>query len=316
MNNNFINTKNSHPPSNQTQLFVFSKDSVADMIEIPILSLTILFAIVYTILIFSRPVFRHNKLNWFTVNICISTVLLCINILVMHAEQNDQSSSIICRVRAFFLLSAVNQLMYSHCVAAISRMLAIVHAKKSFSRSNTCLFICISIGWLLAFLLSSLNLFLDSYTCLQSTSSDFISHYTLVTTLIIPIVIVTVCNGRILRHVRQSTRQLRAQGTQARLAHTRDMYLLKVMIVTFVVFLVGWTPIFLMQIFGMSVDIPRFLTIILHVLPSAAMLHDTLFLIFTNKPVRLFIKQFVIRRRLKFPANIVAVFQQQNRNQM
>ncbi|CAF0904480.1 unnamed protein product [Adineta ricciae] len=316
MNKNSTNTKNSHPPSNQTQFFVFSKDSVADVIEIPILSLTILLALVYTILIFSRPVVRQNKLNWFTVNICISTILLCINVVVMHGNRNDQSSSINCRIRAFFLLSAVNQLMYSHCVAAISRMLAIVYAKKSFSRSNTCLFICITIGWLLAFLLSSLNLFFDSHTCLQWTSVDFISHYTLVTSLIAPIVIVTVCNGRILRHVRQSTRQLRAQGTRAPLAHARDIYLLKVMIITFVVFLVGWTPVFLMQIFGVSVDIPRFLVIILHVLPSAAMLHDTLLLIFTNRPVRLFIKQLVIRRQLKIPVNVVAVFQQKNRNEM
>ncbi|CAF1050084.1 unnamed protein product [Adineta ricciae] len=316
MNNYSNNSYHTFLHPNQTYSSVFGQDLVADVIEIPILSLTILFAIVYTILIFSRPVFRQNKFNWLTVNICISTVLLCINILAMHAKQNDQSSSINCRVRAFFLLSAVNQLMYSHCVAAVSRMLAIVHAKKSFSRSNTCLFICISIGWLLAFLLSSINLFFDSYTCLQSPSTEFLSYYNLVTTLIIPIVIITVCNSRILRHVRQSTRQLRAQGTQPRLAHTRDMYLLKVMIVTFVVFFFGWTPVFLMQIFGVSVQFPEFLTIILRISPSVAMLHDTLFLIFTNKPVRLFIKQLVIRRRLKVPANVVAIFQQQNRNQM
>ncbi|CAF1110800.1 unnamed protein product [Adineta ricciae] len=316
MNNYSGNSYDTFLLRNQTHFSVFGQDSVADVIEIPILSLTILLALVYTILIFSRPVFRHNKLNWFTVNICISTILLCINILVMHGNRNDLFSSINCRVRAFFLLSAVNQLMYSHCVAAISRMLAIVYAKKSFSRSNTCLFIFITIGWLLAFLLSSINLFFDSYTCLQSASAEFVSHYTLVTTLIAPIVIVTVCNGRILRHVRQSTRQLRAQGTRAPLAHARDIYLLKVMIITFVVFLVGWTPVFLMQIFGASVDIPRFLAIILRILPSAAMLHDTLLLIFTNRPVRLFIKQLVIRRRLKFPVNVVAVFQQKNRNEM
>ncbi|CAF0864141.1 unnamed protein product [Adineta steineri] len=53
-----------------------SSDFTTIIAQVSILSLTIILAIAYTALIVIRPVFRKNKLNWFTVNVCLASAWL------------------------------------------------------------------------------------------------------------------------------------------------------------------------------------------------------------------------------------------------
>ncbi|UJR23920.1 hypothetical protein I4U23_026892 [Adineta vaga] len=217
-------------------------------------------------------------------------------IITVVADPFHPSAILPCRVQGFFLILSANQLMYSHCVAAISRVLTIVYAHKHFFRSRICIWTSIGSGWLVALFISLYDLFIDNFGCLNVQGASFLTCYTLVTTFGIPIVIITICNGRILRYVRQSTRQIHATGSRALMSHARDVHLFKVMIITFVVFLVGWAPVFIIRIFGMNENLPRFLDNILQILPSLTMLHDVLFLMLTNQPIRLFLKQLLVRR--------------------
>ncbi|CAF4230982.1 unnamed protein product, partial [Adineta steineri] len=45
-----------------------SLGSATNIIQVVIASLTIVLGIGYIILILIRPILRHNKLNWFTIN--------------------------------------------------------------------------------------------------------------------------------------------------------------------------------------------------------------------------------------------------------
>jgi len=296
--NNSDNSSNSSIPTNGEQLnnSVLQRIIASDIIQIPLLSLTIILAIAYTVLILIRPTFRRNKLNWFTVNLCLTSLLLSIILLSMCINQLlNISSPFSCRAQAFFVNMASCQLMYSHSVASISRLLAIVYANKHIFRSNVCLWGCIGSGWLIAVLVTLPYLFIDGFTCVSSTQAALLPYYALITILILPVVIVAVCNCRILQYVRKSTRQVHAEGGRGQVSHARDVRLLKILISNFVIFLIGWAPLFITQTFDKTNSISKNLAACFQVLQPLSMLSEVLLLMYTNQPVRLFLKQLLVR---------------------
>ncbi|CAF4320766.1 unnamed protein product, partial [Adineta steineri] len=73
MNNNYNNINSSILLSDESSNTIsLSISSISVFIELPFILLTIIFAMFYVILIIIRPTFRRNKLNWFTVNVCIA----------------------------------------------------------------------------------------------------------------------------------------------------------------------------------------------------------------------------------------------------
>ncbi|CAF0974037.1 unnamed protein product [Adineta steineri] len=216
-----------------------SLGSATNIIQIVIASLTIVLGIGYIILILIRPILRHNKLNWFTINVCLGSIWLSTILLSMTILQlRNLSSSLSCRALTFLVDVGACQLMYSHCVIAISRLLTIVYGNKRLFLSNMCLWLCIANGWIVSVLAALPYLFIDGFLCFNSTSSTFLAYYTLITTLLFPVTIVTVCNIRILLFVRSSTRRVHGTGTVGgHVSHRRDVQLLKITIGTFVAFI-------------------------------------------------------------------------------
>jgi hypothetical protein len=254
-NNNANTSISNGDKSSRSDLFLNS--SVLLIIEIAILSLSIILAIAYIALIVIRPTLRKNKLNWFTINVCLTSAWLSIVLLWMSILQLlNVSISLSCRLQAFLTDMAVCLLTYSHCVVAISRLLTIVYGNKRFFRSNICLWGCTATGWLIAVLAALPYLFADGFTCSSSTQAAFLPYYTLIATLLLPITIITVCNARTLLFVRNSTRRVHAANTGGQVSHTHDVLLLKIMIGTFISFLVGWTPLFVTQLFNRTAYIP------------------------------------------------------------
>ncbi|CAF1679024.1 unnamed protein product [Rotaria magnacalcarata] len=207
----------------------------------------------------------------------------------------NASSSVSCRLEGFLVAMAACQMMYSHGVAAFSRMLTIIYASKHIFRSNICLWSCIGFGWLFSIVIALPYLFLDGFTCSTSTTRTFLSYYTLFSVLLLPAMIVGFCNGRVFLFVRKSTRQVHAQGSSGKVSHERDVRLLEIMIVTFTIFFAGWTPVLLTQTFGNSNSLPTVIGACLQVLPSSTVFFDVACLIYTNQPVRRFLKQLIVR---------------------
>ncbi len=283
-----------------------SDSNISNLIQLPIHFLTIILAIAYTILVLVRPTFRNNKLNWFTINLCLMSVVLSLMMLTMSIKQimDDTSSSIPCRLQGFLLTMPACQLMYSHAVIAVSRLLTIVYANKHFFRSTKCLWICLGFGWLSALLVSVPYLFVDGFTCSSSAPSDFLPYYNLAVVLIVPVLIVIVCNIRIFLFVRQSSRRVHAEGGGGEgVSNARDIRLLKTMIATFTVFVGGWLPLFLTQTFSQTVKTSSISNAIFQILPPLSMLSDVILLIYINQPIRLFLWQLIVKQHRTIDGN-------------
>ncbi|CAF1150098.1 unnamed protein product [Adineta ricciae] len=275
-----------------------SSISVSDIVQIPLLSLTIIFSILYIILVLVQRVTRINKLNWYTINLCFASILLSTVMILMSIKRIfDISTNLLpCRLQAFLINTSTCQLMYAHAVVTISRFLGIVHGNKRFFHSKLFLIGCLILGWYIAVAVAIPYLFIDSFAC--SSRNTFLTYYTLVATLIIPVLTVLLFNIHIFMFVSQSTRRVHAEGGNTGSAsHTRDMHLLKTMIITFVIFIAGWVPLFISQIFIGSFTLPTLVDYIFQVLPSISMLCDIIVLIYINQPIRRFLAQIIRKQQ-------------------
>lgn len=264
--------------------------------QTPIFILTILFAIFYTILIFLRPTFRQNKLNWFTANICLTNALFCIIMLSLDIQiLTGRFTGISCRFQTFLIFSSVCQLMSAHCVAAMCRFLAIVYATKHLFRSMKFSLSSIIAGWFIGFLTAFPFIFYDGFICGNTTQNSVLSFYTMIIVFIFPILFIGISNVKILIYVHRSSRQVHDGNGLNRASHARDIHLMKVLIGTFLIFAFGWAPAFGLQAFADSLTIPPFIDGISQMLPPFAMFFDVIILIFTNQPVRGFIKENLLK---------------------
>lgn len=281
-----------------------SSSSVSNFIQLPILSLTIILAVAYIILVLVRRQFRTNKLNWFIMNVCFTSGFLsCIMLTRSILKITNTSSLIPCRIQGFLQAMPAYQMMYSHAVVAASRVLTIVHSSKHIFRSTTGICSFMGFGWLIALLFAVPYLIVDSFACSNSAQASFLPVYTLSTILIIPVMIVLICNLRIFLFVHRSSQRVHTEGRGNNVSQARDVRLIKTMIVTFTVFVVGWTPLFLEQTFSESFKISSTGNTIFQVLPPLSMLCDVILLMYTNQPIRLFLWQLIMRRCQVVPNN-------------
>ena len=88
--------------------------------------------------------------------------------------------------------------------------------------------------------------------------------------------IVGVCNCRILWFVRRSTRQVQGEAAKKKVSHGRDLQLMKTLIGTFMILVIGWTPTFLFETLLQNVTIPIAVIIGIQVLPSVSTLLDVM----------------------------------------
>ncbi|CAF1315418.1 unnamed protein product [Adineta steineri] len=160
-----------------------------------------------------------------------------------------------------------------------------------------CLWSHIIIGWVMAFIVTSPYLFLNGSLCLHSMDTTFLPYYTIIVLIFLPITIVTICDTRTLLYVRNSTRRVHATVVIGQVSHKRDTLLIKITITSFITFLVGWTPFFVIQLFNKIASIPYGLNVFFQILLPTSVLDGVIMLISTNQPVRTFLKQVITKRR-------------------
>ena len=294
MNNSNVSLESTGSNVDQDSLHVIP---ISGVIHIVLSSLSILIAFAYTALIVLRPTFRHNKLNWLTINICLASALFCIFLLSLNIQWKlNVSGSLSCRLQGFLLDMAICQVLYSHCVASFCRSVAIIYATRNLFRSSAFMWICTGAGWLVSILVAIPYLFLDGFLCPQESQVAFLSYYTVAVIILLPMTIVGVCNFRILSFVRRSTRQVHVEAPKNKGTHTRDIQLMKTLIGSFVIIVVGWSPSFILQSFIKDGALSIGVNIFIQILPSVSVLLDVFLLIYTNQPVRLFLKQLILQK--------------------
>ena len=272
--------------------------------QMVLLSLTVLLAFGYTALIIARPAFRQNKLNWFTVNICLHSAFFCIFMFLMIMERTlNIFGATPCRVDAFFTYGTIGQVLYSHSVAALCRSLSVVHAAKQLFRSSGFTWVCIGSGCAIPLLVAFPYLFFDGFLCPSGEYARALSYYTLAVTILLPIAIVAVCNYRLLRFVRRSTRQVQVGTDRSRSCNARDIQLTKTLISSFVIVVIGWSPAFILKTFFEGVLVSLAWQIFAQIPLPLSMFMDVCLLIYSNQPVRLYLKQRILRQPQILPTN-------------
>jgi hypothetical protein len=119
--------------------------------------------------------------------------------------------------------------------------------------------------------------------------------YTLITAIILPMLMNTILNTCIFIHVRRSSRRLQPQGVsaitggtnqpQARISR-RDIHLLKQMVFTFAMFIIGWTPAFVINTVNVIIFVDFVIAIASVYLSAVCLLALMINLLLCNRDIR------------------------------
>ena len=281
---------------NLTQHELF-RNNVVSIVQIPLLVLIFILATSYIVMTFIQQNTRNSKLIWPTINVCLATILFVVNQLAFTVIRLHNSTSTVfsCRFQGFIVVLGGCHMMYSHSVSAVNRLLSVRYFFKLVFRSQHWLLGSMIAGWIVGSFVAFPYLFYDGFTCSASTRAEWLTPYSCLATFVLPVGIVGVCNVSIFWYLRQSHRRVHQLG-ENRVAnipvHKKDLHLSKVMLFTFVIFVIGWVPIYLEQLF---IDDQRHLStgisLLFQISLPLCLLVDMILLIHSNQPIRRLIQE-------------------------
>lgn len=128
--------------------------------------------------------------------------------------------------------------------------------------------------------------------------------YTLITAIILPMLMNMALNICIFMHVRRSSRRLQPQGAsavtggtnqqQARISR-RDIHLLKQMVFTFAMFIVGWTPALVINTVNVIIFVDFIIAIVSVYLSALCLLALMINLLVCNREIRPYLSDLIRR---------------------
>lgn len=272
----------------QTDLFGSTATYIT---QISLYVLILILATSYIIMIGTQKNSRKNKLIWPTINVCLVTILFATHQLIFSSIQLDDPTILVrsCRLQSFLIDLTGCQMMYSHSVSALNRLLSVRYFFKLVFRSKNWLLGSIAVGWIVGSVVASPYLFYDGFICPSDTRIDWLRFYSCLTAFILPLGIVAVCNVLMFWHLRQSHRRvqnLSANRTMLNPNQNKDLHLSKVMLLAFAIFMIGWIPIF----FELFMDNQRYLSpsvlALFQITLPVCLLFDMILLIYSNQPIR------------------------------
>lgn len=266
------------------------QENISDYIEIPIFSLIILLASFYIIFILSQKTFRTKKFNWLTMNICFANLNLSVLQIFPTIIRllNIDETTVSCRVRGFLIDLSACYIMYSHCITSNCRLLSIRYPSKACFRSSIWLISNIVFTVIISIIIALPFLFFDGFDCTLTDSSRFLQIYSSISTMLLPIVLTILCNIAIIRFIRRSTKRVQDLNKKSpNRLNKRDMHLNKIFVLTFSIFVIGWLPLFIQQMFSNQQNqISSIVETILQLLPSFSILADSILIIYSDPSVR------------------------------
>ena len=251
----------------------------------------------YITLVLIRKTFRSNHLNWPTVNIALTTALFVLVHLIFTFTHLQNWSIVSCRIQGFLVDMTACQMMYAYCTSSFTRLLVIRYFTKPIFRSSSWLSTSIIISWLAGFLSAIPHALYDNFACMHRESPILFKVYTCVTTILLPVLIVSLCNISIFRYIKQASRRIHHannnyKNTGHHMSNKRDLRLTKIMFLTFSLFLLGWMPILLQGLFLTSDhQLPPVISIILELILPMTVLGQMILLIYANQPICQFLKE-------------------------
>ena len=223
-------------------------------IQLIIFIITAFFAFLYLCLILFIRRF-HNTNNTFIANICLSIIVSAVYFIVYFQDISIYGSSLFCSLFYLAFNIACISIPYSFLALTVHRFCIIIYPQNRLFKKKQWTPICIISHWIFQFLISTAFFGEYDYYCEMKI---FMGYYTFITAVMMPLVIKSALDIRIFIHVRHSTHRIRIQAfTVSNTGSThnnqlkitrRDISVLKHTIFTFLVFIIGWTPVLLMNL--------------------------------------------------------------------
>ncbi|CAF0720852.1 unnamed protein product [Adineta ricciae] len=223
--------------------------TVLSIFQVTILVLASLLSIIYLIPIILIRRF-HTINNVFTANLsiaafCCSTYWLIYFVLYLFYT-NVLSGNTICAILGYFEMMCTLQMPLAIVATSIHRLLSITYSKRSTLSTKRRAIMCISGHWLACIVLPLPRI--ASFNNPYCDTQKWISVYTFVMYVVVPSIISLVNNILIFQHVRSSSNRIQTveiggSQNQRHKISRRDLHLLRHMIIMFVIFVGGWTPL-------------------------------------------------------------------------
>ncbi|UJR20516.1 hypothetical protein I4U23_023644 [Adineta vaga] len=268
--------------------------------------LLVIFACIYALPLCILFRFR-SSINIMTVNVCIAFIASAIFWIIAYMlHLNDQlASDIISQQRCSYLNSIETifncYVIYSLCSVSINRFCIIRYTNRILFKTKYWAFFCIIITWFTTVCLTLPNIILSNIAiCEQIYGTLFLQLYTLTIVVIFPSCIFVTVNILIFTTARRSSRRVRvANSVRVRTLNNRDIHLLKHMIIIFVIFVVGWAPIYVLLCIDYGQNMAPIIYRGLSILPALSLLINILDLFLFNHSLRQYFYQLFIFRALR-----------------
>ena len=129
-------------------------------------------------------------------------------------------------------------------------------------------------------------------------STQGIYYYSLIMTVVVPSLLNIIFNSIIIFSVRSSTRRVHMvlpirDNTYQQ--HTRDVYLLKHILFIYVVFMIGWAPIYIVLAIDAKTRIQIWIYLLLQIPPVMSAAIQTFDLFIYNREVRQYLREKIFQ---------------------
>lgn len=240
--------------------------------------------------------------NILLINVCFSCIFfslatiisVSVTISVVHTKHVN---SYWCQFAGFLVLSSAHCLMFSYTLVAFVRFLTIIYPFNKRISSIHYIKIYLVIKWILAFVLVSISLILPNQQimfqskpkmCTLNQQSPLLPIY-FSTAYIIPFILISIMNlVTYLNVIRPRQKQLLSRARLSRLDRRkrRNLRLLRQFSFFTIIFLLGWTPFIIIELFDKNGKLPDIIYMSVLLLPLMCILIDSNAILYWNKTIR------------------------------
>ncbi|CAF3256816.1 unnamed protein product [Rotaria socialis] len=231
--------------------------SIITIVQVCIIGIIVPLTLIYAIpLMFIRR-FCH-RIHVFTINTSMAILFCSIYWLVVSilklTRVEKPTDARTCSLELYAQTMCTLQVPLALVLVSIHRLSSVVYHNKIAFQNKRCISMCLIGQWLTGILIPLPFFRKSERPCVMSY---WMSYYALAITIVIPMSVCVVANIIIWKHVKSSLRRIRPL-LQPRIAtdtvnqqskiNRRDIYLLRHMIIMFIVFVAGWVPIHIILI--------------------------------------------------------------------
>lgn len=273
------------------------KNSFESLISIS----TIVLNVLLTISLISAKHCRTSQ-NLLLVNVCFACIYFSLTCLLSLCSTSYFLSKreiveLQCKFTGFLLLSSCHALMFSYTCVTLVRFLSIIYPFNRKLTSFKSIRIYLISTWVLSFSLSAISLILPGQAirfqnkariCFVDPSSSVTYIYAL-TGYFLPIAIISSLNLISYLSVKRSEKLTSASQIKVSRFNRRkrrNIRLLRQFSAFTCIFIVGWTPFILVEIFDKEEKLSDFIYLNTLILPPLCVFIDSCFIFHWNKTVR------------------------------